>query len=419
MKKTILFAAALFASVSAFAQPPVQPVQAIVTPGAVTADKAAEKTAPEGFAFETVKENPITSVKDQASSGTCWCFSALSFLESEALRVSNGKVGEIDLSEMFVVYHSYADRARKYVRLDGHLTFGQGSSFGDVLATVKEHGIVPDGVMPGLNYGTERHAHAELAAGLKGYIEAIVKIPNKTLTTAWHDGYKGILNAYLGEAPELFTTDGRSYTPKEYFKSLKLNLDDYVDLTSWTHLSYYEEHPVEVCDNWRWERAYNLPLDELVAVIDNAIENGYTVAWAADVSEMGFTRNGLAINPDPEIVAKSKSAGSDEAKWLGATAGARKFDPKSPVKEMEVTPELRQKGYDEKSTTDDHGMHLFGIAKDQKGTKYYMVKNSWGTGSKYSGIWYVSESYLRYKTMDVLVHKDAIPKELRKKMNLR
>jgi aminopeptidase C len=417
MKKTILFAAALIASVSAFAQP-VQPVQALATPTAVSADKPADK-APEGFKFETVKEVPITSVKDQASSGTCWCYSGISFLESEILRATNGKVEDLDLAEMFVVYNSYADRAVKYVRLDGHLTFGQGSSFGDVLYTIKDHGIVPQEAMNGLNYGTERNQHAELAAGLKGYIEAIAKVPNKTLTTAWLDGYKGILNAYLGVAPEQFSYKGRSYTPQEYFKTLKIDLNDYVDLTSWTHLSYYEEHPVEVCDNWRWERAYNLPLDEMMAVIDNAIENGYTVAWAADVSEMGFTRNGIAVNPDPEVIEKSKAAGSDEAKWLGVTAGARKFNPKAPVKEMEVTPELRQKGYEEKSTTDDHGMHLFGIAKDQNGTKYYLVKNSWGTNSKYSGIWYVSESYVRYKTMDIMVNKDALPKDIKKKLNLK
>ena len=417
MKKTLLFAAALIVSVSAFAQP-VQPVQTIVAPTAVTADKPADKTALEGFKFETVKENPITSVKDQASSGTCWCFSGISFLESEILRV-NSKISDIDLSEMFVVYNSYADRAVKYLRLDGHLTFGQGSSFGDVLYTIKGHGIVPNEVMTGLNYGTERHMHGELAAGLKGYIEAISKIPNKTLTTAWLNGYKGILNAYLGEAPEQFTFNGKTYTPQEYFKSLKIDLNDYVDITSWTHLSYYEEHPVEVCDNWRWEQAYNLPLDEMMAIIDNAIENGYTVAWAADVSEMGFTRNGIAVNPDPEVIDKAKKAGSDEAKWLGMGAGARKFDPKAPVKEMEVTPELRQVGYENKSTTDDHGMHLYGIAKDQNGTKYYLVKNSWGTNSKYSGIWYVSESYVRYKTMDIMVHKDAIPKDIKKKMNLK
>ena len=417
MKKTLLFAAALIVSVSAFAQP-VQPVQTIVAPTAVTADKPAEKNALEGFKFETVKELPVTSVKDQASSGTCWCFSGISFLESEILRV-NSKIDDIDLSEMFVVYNSYADRAVKYLRLDGHLTFGQGSSFGDVLYTIKDHGIVPQDVMTGLNYGTERNQHAELSAGLRGYIDAIAKVPNKTLSTAWLNGYKGILNAYLGEAPEQFTWNGKSYTPQEYFKSLKIDLNDYVDITSWTHLSYYEEHPVEVCDNWRWEQAYNLPLDEMVAVIDNAIENGYTVAWAADVSEMGFTRNGIAINPDPEVLDKAKKAGSDEAKWLGMGAGARKFDPKAPVKEMEVTPELRQKGYDDKSTTDDHGMHIYGIAKDQNGTKYYLVKNSWGTNSKYSGIWYVSESYVRYKTMDIMVHKDAIPKDIKKKLNLK
>ena len=397
------FAVAALVAMSAFAQP--QPPM----PG----EKPAEPE--DGFKFETVKANPITSIKNQASSGTCWCFSAISFVESEMLR-QGCKDSDLDLAEMFVVSKAYTDRAIKYVRVDGNLGYSQGSSFGDVFCVLKDHGIVPNEVMPGLNYGTKTHQHSELEAGLKGFVQAIAKNPNRKLTPAWVPALKGILAAYLGAEPETFTYKGKEYTPKSYLASLPFNPNDYVDLTSWTHLSYYEEHPVEVGDNWRWEQAYNLPLDELMQVIDNAINNGYTVAWASDVSEAGFTRDGIGIVPDMEAV---NAPGSDQAHWVGApdARGRRSFN--GPVKELEITPELRQQGYDEKSTTDDHGMHMFGIAKDAQGGKYYMIKNSWGETGKYKGIWYVSEAFVKYKTMDIMVHKDAIPKDIKKKMGIK
>ncbi len=373
----------------------------------------------EGFQFTVVKELPITSVKNQASTGTCWCFSTVSFLESEAIR-KGCKDPDLDLSEMYIVSNSYADKAVKYIRVDGHLNYEQGSSFGDVIYAIRDHGIVPDAEMPGLNYGTERHQHGELIAGLKGYMNGILKNPNRKLSSAWLNGLKGILAAYLGPIPEKFNYKGVEYTPESYLKALNLNPDDYVDFTSWTHLSYYEKHPVEVADNWRWESAYNLPLDEFVSIIDYAINNGYTVAWASDVSEQGFTRNGIGLVPDMDAIKKqAEEAGSDQAHWLGITApGARpNFD--KPVPELTITPEMRQQGYEEKTTTDDHGMHIYGIAKDQNGNKYYMVKNSWGETGKYKGIWYVSEAYVRYKTMDLMVHKDAIPKDIKKKIGIK
>ena len=402
MKKLLFFAAALI-SIAAVAQP----------------QGPMPKQDGEGFKFTVVKELPITSVKNQASTGTCWCFSTISFLESEAIRMGC-KDPDLDLSEMFIVSNSYADKAVKYIRVDGNLNYAQGSSFGDVIDAIRDHGIVPDVEMTGLNYGTDRHQHGELLAGLKGYIDGIRKNPNRKLSTAWLPGLKGILAAYLGPIPEKFTYKGVQYTPQSYRDALKINPDDYVDFTSWTHLTYYKKHPVEVADNWRWEQAYNLPLDEFMSIIDHAIENGYTVAWASDVSEQGFTRNGIALVPDMDAIKKqAEEAGSDEAHWLGITTpGARpNFD--KPVPEMTVTAELRQQGYDEKTTTDDHGMHIFGIAKDQNGTKYYMVKNSWGDNSKYKGIWYVSETYVRYKTMDLMVHKDAIPKDIQKKIGIK
>ena len=372
----------------------------------------------EQFQFTTVKELPVTSIKNQASSGTCWCFSSISFIESELIR-QGCKDEDLDLSEMFVVSRSYSDKAEKFVRVDGHLNYNQGSSFGDAFAVVRDHGIVPNEAMPGLNYGTDRHMHSELVAGLRGYMNAIVKVPNKKLSTAWKNGLEGILAAYLGEVPGTFTYKGKVYTPKSYYAELGFNTEDYVDLTSWTHLSYYEEHPVEVADNWRWETAYNVPLDEMMRIIDNAIDKGYTVAWASDVSEQGFTRDGIAVVPDMDAIKKmAEEAGSDQAHWLGISTPGQRPSIKKPVPELTVTPELRQEGYDNKTTTDDHGMHIYGIAKDQNGTKYYIVKNSWGETGKYKGVWYVSETYVKYKTMDIMVHKDAIPKDIRKKLGL-
>lgn len=373
------------------------------------------KEVQDGFKFETIKELPVTSVKNQASSGTCWCFSTISFLESEMMR-QGCKDKDLDLSEMFVVSNAYADKAVKYVRVDGHLNYEQGSSAQDVLFVLREHGIVPDEVMPGLNYGTTRHAHSELVAGLKGFMNAILKNPNRKLTPAWLPALKGILAAYLGPIPENFEYKGKKYTPKSYLESLPVNLDDYVDLTSWTHISYYEKHPVEVADNWRWGSAYNLPLDELVEVIYNAIDKGYTVAWGADVSETGFTRDGIGLAVDMEAL---NTVGSDQAHWVGAPDARGRRAINGPVKEIVVTPELRQQGYEEKSTTDDHGMHIYGIAKDAEGNKYFKVKNSWGITGKYDGIWYVSENYVRYKTMDIMVHKDAIPKDIKKKLGIK
>jgi len=398
MKKTLLLAATALVCISASAQ-------------------STDTGKKDGFQFTTVKELPITSVKDQASTGTCWCFSTLSFLESEMIR-QGCKDPDLNLSQMFVVSNAYIDKAVKYIRVDGHLNYNQGSSFGDVLMTMKAHGIVPNSVMPGLNYGTERHSHGELIKGLKGYMSGILEASSKQLTPVWLDGVKGILAAYLGPIPETFEYKGAAYSPKSYLESLPINLDDYVGMISLTHQSYYEKHPVEVADNWRWEEAYNIPLDEFVSVIDYAIEHGYTVAWATDCSEEGFTRDGIGVVPDKDAIKKAQEAGSDMAHWVGAVAGG-KAKITGPVPEMTITPELRQEGYDNKTTTDDHGMHIFGIAKEQNGKKYYMVKNSWGKSGKYEGIWYVSEAFVRYKTMDILVHKDAIPKDIKKKIGIK
>ncbi len=369
------------------------------------------------YEFTTVKANPITSIKDQASSGTCWSYSTLSFVESEIIRINNIKdeAKYPDLSEFFVVSHSYMDRAVKYVRLDGKLNFGAGSFASDVVFhVIKDYGIVPNSVMTGMNYGTALPQQSELDAVLLGYVQAVAKNPNRTLTTAWKNGFQGILDAYLGERPETFVVDGVSYTPESYRDALKFNPDDYVELTSYTHHPFYTWFALEVADNWRWDKQYNVPIDELIAALDNALEKGYTAAWGADVSHPGFTRDGLGIYIDSEAMSK---VGSDQARWVGTDAN----EEKAPVKIVEAVPtqEIRQKHFDNKTVTDDHGMHIFGIAKDQNGNKFYMVKNSWGETGKYDGIWYVSEAFMRGQTNDIMIHKSALTKDLKKRLNVK
>ena len=365
------------------------------------------------YEFTTVKENPVTPVKNQYRSGTCWCYSALSFIESEILRT---KGQETDLSEMFVVGKSYHDRAIKYVRLDGHLNFAAGSSFGDVLHVIKDYGIVPQDAMPGLNYGSDKPEHFEMDEALKGYVDAIKEVPNKKLTTAWVRGLDGIIAAYLGEYPERFSVNGVEYNPVSYRDFLGINPDDYVNLTSFTHHPFYEPFVIEVCDNWRWDSAWNLPIDELMAVMYNAIEKGYTIAWGSDVSEKGFTRNGIAVALKEEV----KANGSDQERWVGKSNEEKTENaPAQLPEEVSVTQEMRQEGYDMKTTTDDHGMHIFGLAKDQNGTPYFMVKNSWGESGKYKGIWYASDAFVRYKTLNIVVHKDALPKDIKKKLGIK
>ena len=370
----------------------------------------------DGYQFTTVKEVKISPVKNQNRTGTCWCFSGLGFLESELLRMGKG---EYDLSEMFIVNHSYKDKADKYVRLHGYLNFAQGGSFGDVLYAAKHYGLVPESVMNGLNYGENMHVHGEMESAAANYLEAIIKNPNRKLSTAWKKGFDGIIDAYLGELPEKFTYNGKEYTPKSFAEELGLNIDDYVSLTSFTHHPFYSAFPIEVQDNWRWDLSYNLPIDELMQVFDNAINNGYSVAWASDVSEKGFSRNGIAVAADIESMERS---GSDQDRWLGLSQTQKDQEIKKmlekPCQEIKVTQELRQEEYDNYKTTDDHGMLIYGIAKDQTGKQFYMVKNSWGTDSKYKGTWYASETFVAFKTMNIVVHKNAIPKEIRAKLGI-
>ena len=375
------------------------------------------QTETEGYEFTVVKENPITSIKNQANSGTCWSFAGVSFLESELLKMGKGTH---DLSEMYIVRRNYEDQAVKYVRLHGHLNFSPGGSFADVIETIDEYGVVPENEYRGLEYGEENHKHGEVDHILSNYVKAVVANKNRSLSPVWFDAYNGILDTYFGEKPANFQYNGKTYTPQSLAAELELKSDNYVSLTSFTHHDFYTQFPIEIPDNWRWANSYNLPLDEFIEAIDNALMNGYTVAWATDVSEIGFSRSGIAIVPDLEA---SENAGSDQAHWLGLSAGERSSEIRSKIgkevlKEKEITQEERQVGYDNFETTDDHGMHIYGIAKDQHGNKYYMVKNSWGETGPYDGFWYASEAFVRYKSTNVTINKAGLPKSIATKLNV-
>lgn len=359
------------------------------------------------YKFKTELENPITSVKNQHRSGTCWAFSTIGFVESEIIRINGLDDPEKypDLSEFFIISNSYSERADKYVMLDGRLGFSAGSSGDDVLDVIRDHGLVPNEAMTGMNYGTPLPVQAELDKVLKAYVDAVVANPNGQLSTAWKRGFQAVLNEYYGVCPTEFEVDGVKYTPESYRDFLKFNPDDYVTLTSYTHHPFYTWFALEVCDNWRWDKYFNVPVDEMMELLDEALKAGYTAAWGADVSEPGFSRDGLAILVD---VASSNNSGSDQEHWVGKNNKIEIGNGKARIYEKTPTQESRQEGYMRKTITDDHGMQIFGIAYDQWGTKYYMVKNSWGTSSKYQGIWYASEAFVKSQTLDLCFHKDVV-----------
>ena len=367
--------------------------------------------------FTVIKENPITSVKNQNRSGTCWNFSTLSFFENEILK-KNGTT--YDLCEMYVCNKNYMDRAVLTVRMHGDAQFSQGGSAYDVLYVLQNYGICPEEAMPlpGTLYGDTLANFNQLFSVMSPYVDAVAKSDAKTMNPAWKNGLQGILDAYLGKCPEKFTYKGKEYTPKLFAASLGLDWNDYVSITSYTHHPFYTQFPVEVQDNWRQPGSWNLPMDEMAQIIDNAVMNGYTVAWGGDVSETGFTRTGLALLIDEK---SEDLGGSDQAKWLKLTS-AQKADKIKElgvnVKEMTPSQEQRQKEYDDWTLTDDHGMVIYGIAKDQTGREYYMVKNSWGVTGDYKGTWYMSKNFIIAKTMDYMVNKNAIPADIRKKLGI-
>ena len=383
------------------------------------------KKEDEGYKFDTIKVLPITSTKDQNNAGTCWSYSTIAFLESELLRMGKG---EYDLSEMYVVEKTYNDRAAAAVRTHGDVSFSQGGAFNDVLYCLRHYGMVPDEVMPaGAMYGDTLSNHTELSALTDAMVAAVAKGKLKKLQMSpdgqplWLKAIAAVHEAYLGPIPEKFTYKGVTYTPKSFGESLGLNPDDYVSITSYTHHPFYEQFVLEIQDNWRWGQSWNLPLDEMMEVFDYAIDNGYTIAWGADVSEPGFryTRKGFAVLPATDGKAAAK-VGSDQAKWSGMSATEIADEAaKHPTPQRWVTQEERQQAYDNWETTDDHGMLIFGKAKDQMGNEYYMVKNSWGLyNGEFGGNFFCSKAFVRYKTMNIVVHKDAIPAHIKAKLGI-
>lgn len=390
MKKTLIAAAAILSAGSLFAQ---------------------------GYVFTVTDSVPATPVKNQASTGTCWCFATTSFMESELLR--KGK-GEHDLSEMFIVRQKLKNQLDDNYLRRGNGNIGPGSLSPTYINAFKQVGVVPEEVYNGINYDSKTHNHGELMPMLHAVADVAVK--SKKRSPQYYQVVDGILDTYLGKVPEKFKYRGKEYTPKSFAESLGLNMDDYVNLTSFTHHPYYESFILEVPDNWEYASMYNLPLDELMATIDGALSNGYSVCWDGDVSEKGFMfKKGAAINP--ELNDLSRYEPTDTARFAPMNAAQRfeeiqKFE--KPYPEIVVTPEVRQKGFESFVTTDDHLMHLTGIAKDQNGTKYYVTKNSWGTErNDNKGYLNMSDSFVRAKTIYVMMHKDALPKELRKRLGIK
>ena len=405
--KHLILAAAMIASVPAFAQ-------------------EATETEEEGYKFEVIKELPITPVKDQNMAGTCWCYSSLGFFEAELLRM--GKP-EYDFSEMYIVYKTYQDRADKAVRTHGDVSFSQGGSFGDVIYAIRHYGLVPDVEMrAGQMHGDSLSDFSEFSSVCDPFIDGVIKCKTLQLgtdenhTPLWKNALNGILDAYLGTCPETFVYEGKEYTPQSFAASTGLNMDDYVNLASFAHQPWYEPFVIEVQDNWRWSTAYNLPIDEFMAVMNNAIDKGYPIAWGADVSERGWLRgkmSGICVLPDIKNESTDK-AGTDYAHWNGLSAADRQKESMSkPTPQRWVNDQDRIDAYNNYETTDDHGMVIYGKAKDQMGNEYFMVKNSWGEAGNYNGIWYASEAFARYKTLNIIVHKDALPKDIKKKLGIK
>ena len=377
---------------------------------------AVAASAQEGYKFTDQKVVKTVPITNQYRSGTCWCFSTLSYLEEEIMAVGGE---QMTLSQMWVVRHAYFDKAIKYVRLHGNLNFAVGGAAHDVTEMIAKYGIVPREVYTGQNYGTELPEFNAIDNVLKAYVDAIIKNGNGKLTPVWQDGLNAILDTYFGKRPETFTYNGKEYTPKSFAESLPIKMEDYIEISSYTHHPFYSTFILEVPDNWMWGEVYNLPLEEMMQVVDHALEQGYTLAWGTDVSEKGFSRT-KAIGVIPETDPKSMS-GTEAERWGQLTAKEREaalysFD--KPGKEREINQQMRQEAFDNYETTDDHGMVIVGTAVDQNGTVYYKVQNSWDTVKPYDGFWYFSKPFVAYKTTDLMVNKKALPKAIAKKLAL-
>ena len=401
MNKILMMAAAAICALPSFAQEKAVPADSLV--------------------FTTVIENPVTSIKNQNNSGTCWSYSALAFLESEVLKKDPSKT-DIDLCESFLVSKTYTDRADRNVRTHGDASFSQGGSFYDAIFCMERYGFIPEGIMPYpiTPYGDSLFNFTNFFPPMEAYVKAISGSNAKKINPIWKKDVQGMLDNYFGECPTEFEYKGKKYTPQSFVKDyLQLDPNDYVSLTSYTHHEPYTQFVLEIQDNWRWATSYNLPLDEFMRVMEESVKNGWTFAWGADVSEDGFSRRTgknkcVATVPDTKSTA---GVGSDQSRWTGEKAGAN-IAQADAAGEKVITQELRQDGYDNWTTTDDHGMQIYGIAKDQHGKEYFMMKNSWGEYGPYKGFWYVSKPFVAYKTMNIVINKNAIPKDIRKKLGI-
>lgn len=351
------------------------------------------------YQFTVLKNLDAYDVQNQGMTGTCWSFSGLSFFESELIR--NGKGKNLNLSEMYVVRQMYPLKAVNYVRMHGKANFGEGGGFPDDLICLKNYGLVPQDVYDG-NKG-KSYNHAEMVGLMEGMVKSIGDA--KAVNPNWLKAFNGVADAYLGAAPESFKYNGKTYTPQSFAKELGLNADDYVIISSFNHHPFYSQFVLEVPDNWNWEKVYNVPLNDFTAIAEQAVMNGYTIAWAADVSERGFSfKDGLAIVPEKDF---ADFDNQDKTALFN-----------QPIKEKVITQENRQEAFDNFETQDDHGMHITGIVKDQSGNKFFRVKNSWGTANMNQGYFFASMPYFAYKTTAIMVNKKAIPKDIAKKMGL-
>lgn len=362
-------------------------------------------TAGAGYQFTPIVQLDATPVENQGSSGTCWSYSTSAFLESEMIRMGKKPV---DLSEMYIVRKVYQDKAEKYVRVHGALNFAQGGALPDILYVIQKYGAVPEEAYTGLNYGTEVNEHDELEASLKGIVDVVKENKNGTLTPVWKKGFTGVLDAYLGAEPTTFTYQGKNYTPRTFADQVVgVKPSDYVQICSFSHVPFYTQHAIEVPDNWTWGTSHNVPLEDLMSVLNGALTKGYTVAWACDVSEKGFSlKNGLAVVPEKD--------------WSDMTPDEQKAVFTAPHKSRTITQESRQLAYDNYETQDDHGMQIVGKVKDQSGASYYIVKNSWGPrkNAYREGYIYASEAFVRAKTISIMLHKDGLPKATKKAAGL-
>ena len=389
MKKLTLFAAFAALSFSVSAQDDL--INAV----------AANRSNNAGFKFTTVINLERSDVKDQGSSGTCWSYAGASFLESEMIRMGKKP---IDLAEIFTARNIYIEKAKQYVRMHGYLDYGQGGELHDVINSYAKYGAVPQQVYSGLQYGSNRNDFSELHPILKGFLEGLVQREKvKKLTPNWLTAFTATIDAYLGAAPESFTYEGKKYTPLSFAKErVGINPDDYIEMVSYNDQPLYKNVFMAVPDNWSYDHAYNIAMTDITKTIDNALQKGYTVAWASDVSERYFSwQNGVAFVPEKYVNTMSY----EESISLFSNP---------PTHELTITPEMRQRDFDNYETTDDHAMHIVGLAKDQNNREYYIVKNSWGTRNDYQGYLYVTKAFVQFKTTAIMLHKGGVPSEILK-----